>query len=287
MCSSRITTRLSPEEMTFDPAFGPAPQTVERRLRLAGTQLNVDGCKNSVVEEQWPDMEAALAVEPCADLYCGQGVCGIDEAGRAGCICDAGFVARHFTEVDGEPSITCVPEVGTVQFDKDIMLADACDGATCLDGTCRDVGGVATCECNAGTVAVRGGGATPACVTLEQLGPDAGGRDLSGALAEFDICKPAPPTCRAGGWLDKVRESEYGVDCHPEPSAARFEVPPAPTCDDVSTDGGREPTGGGDPDQNGGRIVACGCREGGAPAGVLGMLALLLLRGGSRRRKAA
>src|SRR5204863_2749835 len=106
---------ISPEEMRFDPTFGPdigAPRP--GRLTLVNNQPTLRNCSAAVIDQ--PRLAAVSALQACAAVYCGTGECEI--AGGAGaCACDAGSVAQRFIDVDGKPSVTCVPPVAPVDLE--------------------------------------------------------------------------------------------------------------------------------------------------------------------------
>jgi hypothetical protein len=111
---TRLSTRVSPEEMTFNPEF--VPTTEERashRIALTARRFDLRACEALILDED--DYRQILDLELCSSTYCDYGECVVTDAG-AGCACEDGFVARAFVDIDGEASISCVPEVGTVDF---------------------------------------------------------------------------------------------------------------------------------------------------------------------------
>ena len=216
---SRITTRLSAHEMTFDPTF--SPTTVSRgQVSLGSRSWTAQDCESSFVDvDAYRD---ALESFACISVYCGSGSCAVDSDGNAGCACDAGFVARQFTDLDGSPSVTCVPEINTVDLAAGgLELPGACKGRTCgANGTCVDVGGFATCDCDSGSVAIPSGTAIPVPTCEPSVATfDSGARDYTQALADLEICYPQIPTCD-GGWISGIRHNfpdvNY-VECHDMP----------------------------------------------------------------------
>ncbi len=237
---TRLTTRVSPDEMTFNPEFRPAEDPIgAMRLRLVGTRYQFGSCGDRVIDqdalEQWTE------VDPCASMYCDYGECVITNLG-AGCACDEGFVARTFLDADGQTSLTCVPEVNTVDFAAGgIDVPDACDGASVSNGSCVDVGGFAAVACDDGLAAAMGpsigGVATlPACAEIERSSGGPGARNFTRELQDLDVCAPPPPACPANGWLEEREVTIEGVDCGDGPDPSWFEVPPAPDCSEPSAE---------------------------------------------------
>ena len=233
---SRITTRLSPEEMTFDPVFAPATtMPIEGRLRIDGQRRQMWGCEADIIDRSVYDTsEAAVA---CAATYCGRGICAVAGSGEAGCVCEPGFAARQFTDLDGAPSVTCVPEIGTVDLAAGgLDLPTACKPTTCGSGDCVDIGGFASCACGDTALATPDpNDVVPACLNFAQLTGDSGARDYTTPMEDVRACAPAPGDCGEWGWLvDNTDVRIEGVLCPSSlPSADRFDVPSAPTCDDI------------------------------------------------------
>lgn len=268
---TRITTRLSPEEMTFDPMFEPVPEGAFPTVVSAfGTQLSLAGCETQIFD---PAMYGDITgLQDCAAVYCGAGTCASTWAG-AGCACDAGTVARVFTDLDGRPSVTCVPETPPVDLEAGgIDLPDACATLDCGLGRCVDLNGVPACECDGGAVAVTDElRKLPYCRPIDELSGGPGADDFSEALRELAVCAPPPPVCGADGWLEHVGSTRVGASCgYEQPDPADLVPPPAPVCDD----GG--PLG-----------MGCGCAGGGGAGGALTALGGLALAGAlwPRRRR--
>src|SRR5690606_33545606 len=141
---TRITTRVSAEEMTFDPTFEPDfDASAFGRLSVAGTQPSLDSCRPSVIDKT--SFGTLEAKQLCAATYCGAGSCVVTTSGPA-CACDAGYVAQRFNDLDGAPSVTCVPRVPPVDLRAGgDLLPDACANASCGNGLCIDRNGVAVC----------------------------------------------------------------------------------------------------------------------------------------------
>jgi hypothetical protein len=210
---TRITTRVSPEEMNFDPQFETdfnAPQT--GRLQLRTTQPTLAGCSSQVIDKKQQDKIEAL--QRCAATYCGAGGhCATTTTG-SGCECSPGNVSQRFTDLDGQPSVTCIPQVPPVDLRAGgFQLPDACVNIDCGLGSCVDRNGIATCKCNAGTVAVAGNGTVPSCEPMEYATHTPGAQDYSEALRGLAVCAPAYPQCGEDGWLVKQESPRPGVQC--------------------------------------------------------------------------
>lgn len=242
---TRITTRVSPEEMTFDPAFEPDYDAVTMmgNLRVVGKQASLDACAGAVI-----DTEAFIkadAEQSCAATYCGPGgTCVVTNSGPA-CQCADTHLAHRFSDLDGQASITCIPRTPPVDLRANgENLPDACLGKSCGLGTCVDRNGVATCDCNDGAGAAVGG-SLPRCEAIVFATTTPGGDDFSEPLRELAVCAPPPPTCSEGGWLHKVASPRPGVACGgTEPPAHQTRPGPRPTC---------------------GGLFGCGCSSPGAP----------------------
>ncbi len=266
---TRITTRISPEEMRFDPTFEPdAGAPLFGRLQARGSQASLDRCWTRVIDQnEYAELDAK---QDCAAMYCGAGECVTTETGAA-CACDAGQVARRFLDLDGLPSVTCIPATPPVDLGAGgLALPDACAGLSCGMGSCVDRNGAPVCECDGGAAAVAGDtGPLPRCEPIDELTRGPGGADFSEPLRALAVCAPPPPACSEGGWHAKVTSPRVGVECgDATPSAEQQEIPPEPNCEGVRG------------------IYGCGCR-GGQPAGALALawiVGFLLIR---RRRRLA
>jgi hypothetical protein len=227
---TRITTRVSPEEMTFDPAFEPDyAARLTGPMSVHGTQPSLAACASAVIDKtRFHELDV---VQDCATTYCGAGQCVITDQG-AGCACDAGYVARSFTDLDGKPSVTCIPRVPPVDLRAGgLALPDACAGKSCGAGQCLDRNGVAVCDCDGGAGAVPDPSGVPRCVALDQLTRTPGAQNFSEPLRALDVCAPPPPSCGPDGWLARTGSTRPGVDCgNTTPAAALTVEPPAPHC---------------------------------------------------------
>lgn len=272
---TRLTTRLSAEEMTFDPGFRPT-DTLPAPFTGATTQrLTLARCEDDVMDS---DAYAAIeANDVCTSVYCGTGTCVRTADGRAGCQCDAGSVARTFVDLDAQTSVTCVPDTPPVDLEAGgLVLPDACAGVTCGAGICVDLNGFPTCRCSDGNAAALADAPAPFCLEVDTSSGGPGAENYNGALGDLDVCAPSPPGCGPEGWLEE--RSTTGVLCPQSmPDPARLVPPPAPVCpEDVcrDDDGDVVPMSSG-----------CGCRvTGGSSAPGLFVLALIGLAVWFRRR---
>jgi hypothetical protein len=230
---TRLSTRVSPEEMDFDPFFEPfeagSSPSLAGQLRLSGSRRTLASCESDIIDEE--PYEDIVAIEDCASLYCGSGEC-VGTFRGAACVCDEGFVARDFTDLDGESSVTCVPEEGTVDFAAGgTEIPDVCDELPDVpNGACVAVGGFPTTRCDADYAAVENG-ILPICVPILTRSGSPGAEDFTTGIPEIDVCAPPPPSCSAEGWLERIPVAIAGVACS-EPHESWFARPPAPTCED-------------------------------------------------------
>ncbi|HEX4456040.1 MAG TPA: DUF2330 domain-containing protein [Kofleriaceae bacterium] len=208
---TRITTRLSPEQMTFDPTFAPDYDSgLVGIASLVNVQDSLASCAASVVDQA--TYAADQARQGCAAMYCGIGAeCVITASGPA-CACGDGQVAQQFTDEDNQPSVTCVPATPTVDLRAGgAILPDACGDASCGDGECIDRNGIPVCACNTGAAATLGS-LSPLCAPIISMTGSPGAEDFSGALAELAVCTPPPPQCY-GAKLEYVGAQNPGVEC--------------------------------------------------------------------------
>lgn len=282
---TRISTRISADEMSFDPGFEPftSGPDISGRLVLEGQRYELEACWNDVIDKtSYSSIELR---QQCAAVYCGQGSCVVTAQGDAGCDCDEGYVGRTFTDLDSQLSVTCVPDTHTVDFAAaGITLPDACTAADCGNGTCIDVGGFPTCACDPGFAASLSGDSTvPSCAAIEESTGNSGARDYSAAHEALAVCAPAPPECGEWGWLvpnaNKTRQGVVCASSHPSDEAA-FDIPAEPTCADL---GLPELNG-----ENGPKVAGgCGCASAGTPDGLgwSAFISALALAGLRRRRR--
>jgi hypothetical protein len=217
---SRITTRISAEEMTFDPAYEPDFNgAATGRLTLSTTEPVLTSCTAQIMDQDaFAEIQTTVG---CTAMYCGAGQCVTTEAG-AGCACDAGYVAQRFTDADGLPSVTCVPQTPPCDLRAGgDNLPDGCATASCGAGACIDRNGVPVCLCNSGAAAVAGNADAPSCAAIVKNTNSPGAQDYSEQLRDLDVCAPAPPSCGDNGWLVKGESPRPGVTCansRPNPS---------------------------------------------------------------------
>lgn len=229
---TRITTRVSPEEMTFDPAFEPDPgASFMGNLTLTNQQASLQACGAAVLDQK--KLQAINTAQACAATYCGpHGQCVVSSNGPA-CACEEGFVAMQYTDLDSQQSVTCVPATPPVDLRAGgAQIPDACATTTCGNGSCVDRNGIATCVCPANTAAAaRIAGTNPYCSQILSPTGGPGAQDYSGPLRSLAVCAPRYPSCGDGGWLAKEPVQYPGVDCGdatPPPELTR--EPEKPTC---------------------------------------------------------
>ena len=264
---TRMTTRVSPEEMTFDPAFEADPSNLANgSLKLLNNQASLGRCLPSVIDQQ--KLQAINASQACAATYCGpHGQCVLSANGPA-CACGEGWVAMQFTDYDSQQSVTCVPATPPVDFRAGgAVLPDACASVSCGDGTCVDRNGIAVCVCDPNTAAApQIAGTTPICAAWSTPTGGPGAQDYSRPLRALAVCAPKPPACGEGGWLTPREVAIPGVDCgDATPAHALTVEPEKPSC---------------------GMFSGCGCQGSpdGTPLAVIGgawLLGIVVLR---RRR---
>ena len=210
---TRLTTRLSPEQMTFDPAFEPdyAPPH-SGSLFLSGTDVSLTGCEQRIVDSaKYADL---VEREECTSMYCGLGECVTTPTGP-GCLCNAGAVAQRFQDLDGSPSVTCVPATPPVDLRAGgDQLPDSCATASCGDGTCIDRNGVPVCQCNPGAAAVAfGTSLSPLCDVVHIETKTPGADNYSTPISQLGVCAPPPPYCGGNGKYIDVGTPVQGLDC--------------------------------------------------------------------------
>ncbi len=232
---TRLTTRLSAEEMSFDPMFQPSfDHDLTGRLTLTGQLSSLARCVDDVMDQDAYD--AITARQLCAATYCGVGAECAATAMGGGCACGPGTVARSFTDADGARSVTCVPEVAPVDFGADgLPLPDACASADCGSGSCVDLGGFPACRCNPGEAAVVVEGTeAPTCVAITEMTGSPGAEDFTTPLEDVSVCAPPPPSCSEYGWLVETTGGIRGEACPSNtPAESALEIPEPPTCADL------------------------------------------------------
>jgi hypothetical protein len=130
-------------------------------------------------------------------------------------LCNAGTVAQRFIDLDGQPSVTCVPAKPPADLRAGgAQLPDACATASCGAGTCVDRNGVPVCECNAGAAAgLAASSIAPYCDTIKVATASPGADNYSAPIESLPVCGPTPPTCAAGEKLQARYSPIVGVDC--------------------------------------------------------------------------
>ena len=236
---TRITTRMSAEEMTFDPMFDPAPQIAAMpRLSLVATNRTLGACTGQILEDD--RYSQILSVQACATTYCGRGRC-VSVGSGVGCVCDPGHVARRFTDLDGEPSLTCVPETAPVDLEAGgIVVPDVCETLAAEDGQrCVNLAGFPGIRCGEGeAAALVGTGVAPTCLKAGHDSGTTGARNYTLELENLRVCAPSPPACDARfGWLEPSgAQQRASVERCPSSiaDASWLQMPEKPTCLPVS-----------------------------------------------------
>ncbi len=229
---TRLTTRLSPHEMTFDPMFAPAPIEPQGRLQLNGTVRQMRSCSGDIIDREL--YQSIVEIQDCSTTYCGEGICAVTETGP-GCACNPGFVARNFRDLDGLNSVTCVPEAPTVNHGADgLVVPDICGGVSCGRGRCINQNGFPACSCDQGAAARPSAQEAPVCSPITRATRSPGAEDFTDKMEDVRACAPRPPQCGRFGWLQPnpnigregtLCESSLGTD-------EQFVVPSAPTCEE-------------------------------------------------------
>ncbi len=233
---TRLTTRMSAEDMDYDPVFKPEESTAFGRLVLSNTNHSLTACESDIIDpEHYAEIQA---IQECATTYCGTGACAITSSGAA-CECYEGSVAKVFTDLDGIRSVTCVPDESPVDLAAGgLDLPDACATINCGLGTCLNIGGFATCDCDPGAAADATKVAAPTCLAIEVATNTPGADDYSAPLANLPVCAPAPPQCGAYGWNVPLALSPgdtRGFQCASSiPSYQDQRVVDSPTCEDLN-----------------------------------------------------
>ena len=240
-------------------------------LALSNTQRSLGSCSGSILDAAaYADIRER---EVCASTWCGQGTCVVGEEGSAACLCDPGFAARRFVDLDGEPSVHCVPEESPVDLSAGgVTLPSSCANARCGLGRCVDQGGFPACVCDEGAAAAVGpvGFSAPTCVAVAANHGSLGADDYSQPAQELAVCAPRPPSC-PGGWLERVEVARQGVECAGSvPDPEDLVMPPPPVCVTGATGGGG---------------CAVSPRALGSTVWVAGLLGLALAVIGRRRRR--
>ncbi len=209
---TRITTRISPEEMTFDPTFQPDyVNGATGPMHVHGSQPSLANCRGDVRDAA--TYQAIETRQNCAAVYCGPNSQCVTTASGPACACGEGTVAQQFIDLDEQPSIACVPVTppADLRAGGDV-LPDACVTATCGSGQCTDRNGIAVCTCDANTAAAVGV-TSPSCLPILAMTQSPGADDYSEALRGLDVCAPTPTSCGEYGWLENAGSTRPGLDC--------------------------------------------------------------------------
>lgn len=280
---TRLTTRVSPEEMTIDPGFVASTRAPQGRLVLQGQMQSLQNCQSDIID--FHEYQELAAISDCSAVYCGEGEC-VATANGAGCLCAEGYVARSFRDLDGQQSMTCVPEENPVDFAAGgAELPSACDEDFCGNtGTCVDLGGFPACACDDEHAGVAVGSLT-VCAPITHASASPGAGEYTEPMLGLDVCAPVPPVCGKFGWLELANnKGRHGVTCQSSlPSQEAKEPPREPTCEDYY------------PEEYIGDLYVgpkndpgCGCStvgQGGKLGGVLASLGGLLLGAFVLRRR--
>lgn len=265
---TRLTTRMSAQDMTYDPVFESASNVaVSQRLTLTNELHSLSSCEADIIDTA--HYEEIQAMRACTSVYCGaRGTCVITDSGAA-CECGSDTTARRFIDLDGKPSVTCAKDEAPV--DLALILPDVCGAVDCGQGSCVDVGGFPTCRCDFGYAAAQTGlEIAPRCEAIHSRSNSGGADSFSEELATLPVCAPAPDSCDEYGYLIPSSGGKRGLVCPQSvPPDWRLERVSAPTCEER----GLEP-----------RSSGCAAKSSRSLSG-LGFFALLLLFSLRRRRR--
>jgi hypothetical protein len=161
---TRLYSRAGPVELALDPLLEESPG--------APVPFTFDLSDRRVC---W-DFEHSPPA-PCSHTACGPfGQCATTADGFQGCVCEAGFLARAITHDDlssagSLPSVTCQDSDRDLVADASSPLAtEPCGGYDCgALGTCEALGGMPTCRCETGAVAVPTGPGSLLCLALDDV----------------------------------------------------------------------------------------------------------------------
>ncbi len=231
---TRLTTRMSAEDMSYDPVFEPNPEFgAFGNLVLSNQLTSLSACEGAIIDSAHYDEIVAMGA--CSSVYCGTGSCVLTASGAA-CECAPGTTSRRFIDLDGRSSVTCVPDESPVDLAAGgIEVPDACGGVDCGAGSCVDVGAFPTCQCDAGYAGAQEGlEAAPKCEAILAHSGGHGADNFTKPLASLPVCAPPPPDCGEFGWNTPISNfnGKAGIACaYSVPSAAELVPVAAPTCE--------------------------------------------------------
>lgn len=120
---------------------------------------------------------------PCGEMYCGvDAMCATTKDGPDGCVCPDGYSARLIT-APRALSRTIAPTIVCEQIAFELLasavdmtgveVSDACADSVCGDdGTCVEINGFPTCQCDEGYAAVDSGVGVTCLESKKTYGPD-------------------------------------------------------------------------------------------------------------------
>lgn len=189
---SRYYTRISPEQMTLDPAFRPHPNQGLRQenvLDLSQEESLYD-C-STVVEARKPSA--------CGFNYCGPGAACGEVAGAPVCRCGPGTVASLVEGPDQIQRVSCIALENPLALTPGELeqTLDPCAAVDCGLGTCQAKGLLATCACEADAVALKAGNGVrcqPAPTDMITFGPGAGRESRATPATTASIRLPTAST---------------------------------------------------------------------------------------------
>ena len=157
---TRMFTRLSAWEMDVDPIFEPsAGGDVPNTIDLGGNEP-FDNCNDT-------------GIGACGGTYCGPGAqCATTFSGDA-CVCPEGWLARQIINpgaagAAGLPTVTCQDAGHDLFSTEDLGVTGPCSDSMCgSGGSCVELNGFPTCQCDEGFAAVgMPGNSAPVCEAI-------------------------------------------------------------------------------------------------------------------------
>ena len=146
---SRFYTRMSPEHMTVDPIFTPAPGLSPYQAHLDfSARPSLWDCGGAIPER---------IPSACAFNYCGSNSTCTIQNGTPACRCESGKVAQTVAGPDGSLRVACVPAINPFGITPEAGMVgtefDPCRAVDCGQGSCLTKSGFVACQCDDGTVA--------------------------------------------------------------------------------------------------------------------------------------